>query len=78
MREGSFRKAEVGEALIAGLTLAVDGIRRTAALMCGFPDYEAYVAHCLKVHPEVPPLSRQEFVRHRMNARFGRGRVGCC
>ncbi len=51
---------------------------RTANLMIGVPDYESYVAHCRKHHPERTPMSREEFFRNRLKARYDSGRTGCC
>jgi uncharacterized short protein YbdD (DUF466 family) len=55
------------------------GIGQTARLMIGIPDYERYVEHCRRHHPERPPMSYEAFFRDRLNARYGGGgRVGCC
>ncbi|MFO1128628.1 MAG: YbdD/YjiX family protein [Rhodospirillales bacterium] len=55
------------------------GARETARLMIGIPDYDRYVAHCRQHHPDRPPMSREAFLRDRLNARYsGPGRRGCC
>lgn len=50
----------------------------TARLAVGVPDYDAYVAHCRRRHPDRTPMDREAFFRERMNARYGRGRSRCC
>ncbi len=53
--------------------------QRAALLMVGIPDYEAYVAHCRQHHPDRAPMSREAFIRDRLNARYaGPGTRGCC
>jgi uncharacterized short protein YbdD (DUF466 family) len=54
---------------------------RTARLMIGVPDYEAYVAHRRANHPDQPIMTYVEFFRERQQARYaiGKGRFrGCC
>ncbi|HZH43621.1 MAG TPA: CstA-like transporter-associated (seleno)protein [Lysobacter sp.] len=51
---------------------------QTARMAIGVPDYDAYVAHVRDSHPERMPMSRKEFFRERMTARYGRGRSRCC
>ena len=54
---------------------------RAARLMVGIPDYDTYVAHRQRLHPEEPIMSYEEFFRERQAARFavGKGRFrGCC
>jgi len=61
-------------------TLA-DGLRRTARLMVGVPDYEVYVEHRKRSHPGEPIMSYEEFFRERQQSRYG-GQTGkinrCC
>jgi uncharacterized short protein YbdD (DUF466 family) len=54
---------------------------RTARLMVGIPDYQAYVEHRRTTHPDQPVMSYEEFFIERQNARYavGKGRFrGCC
>lgn len=53
-------------------------LREGGALMVGVPDYDRYVAHMRDTHPELMPLSREAFVRGRMEARYGGGGTGKC
>jgi uncharacterized short protein YbdD (DUF466 family) len=60
-----------------------EGLRaaaRTARLMVGVPDYDAYLALRRAEHPEEPAMSRKEFFAERTERRFGGGadRIGRC
>ena len=46
---------------------------RTARLMVGVTDYDAYAAHRRAEHPSEPMMSRTEFHRNRIERRFGAG-----
>ncbi|GAA0776713.1 YbdD/YjiX family protein [Brevundimonas olei] len=53
--------------------------RRTAGLMIGQPDYDAYVAHAKATHPDQEPLNRTAFFRLHEARRFGEGGgFRCC
>lgn len=61
------------------LVTAVGALCRAARLMCGIPDYDGYVAHLRRHHPERPVPSYAEFFRERQDARYGRsGNARCC
>lgn len=61
------------------LAAAAGALRRTARLMCGIPDYDGYVAHLRRHHPERSVPSYAEFFRERQDARYGRnGNARCC
>lgn len=51
---------------------------RSARLAIGVPDYGTYIAHCRQHHPDRVPMTRKEFFRERMDARYARGRSRCC
>jgi uncharacterized short protein YbdD (DUF466 family) len=53
---------------------------RTARLMVGVPDYDAYAAHRRAHHPGEPVMSPAEFLSDRAERRFGGGpdRIGRC
>ena len=51
---------------------------QTARLAIGIPDYDVYVAHVSRAHPDRAPMTRDEFFRERMEARYGKGRSRCC
>jgi len=48
-------------------------LREGANLMVGQPDYETYLAHRAKFHPDEIPMNPTEFFRNRENRRFGGG-----
>jgi uncharacterized short protein YbdD (DUF466 family) len=47
-------------------------------LMVGLPEYDAYLAHMERTHPDQPVLSYEEFFRERQAARYKSGKAGCC
>ena len=58
-----------------------DRLRRALAILhriIGAPDYDGYVAHVSRCHPEQPLLSRDEFVRQRLEDRYSRPGSRCC
>lgn len=53
--------------------------RRTASLMIGQPDYQAYVEHAQARHPDQAPLDKTAFFRLHEQRRFGgSGGFRCC
>ena len=63
---------------LALAAIAWQRVAQTARLMVGVPDYDAYVAHLRTAHPDVHPLTRDDFVRAAQSRRFGRGGSRCC
>lgn len=61
-----------------GLRIAWRWAARTARLMVGVPDYDAYLAHLREQHPGREPMARGAFFAERLQARYGRGRTRCC
>ena len=55
-----------------------DTLRRTARLMVGMPDYDAYVRHMTARHPDRPVMDRAQFFRDRQEARYGGKQGGRC
>jgi uncharacterized short protein YbdD (DUF466 family) len=51
---------------------------RTARLMVGMPDYDAYVRHRAEHHPDGEIMTRIEFFRDRQEARYGGQNGGRC
>ena len=51
---------------------------QTGRLIVGVPDYDLYVAHLRKRHPERAPMTREAFFADRLQARYGRGASRCC
>ena len=44
----------------------------------GAPDYEGYLAHASRCHPDHPLLTRDEFVRQRLEDKYSRPGSRCC
>ena len=56
-------------------------LERAAAVVrriIGVPDYDRYVAHARRCHPERPLMSRDEFTRQRLVDRYSRPGSRCC
>ena len=54
------------------------GVVQTARLIVGVPDYDLYVAHMRRTHPDLAPMTREAFFADRLQARYGRGANRCC
>lgn len=63
-------------------TLAQAGryLGQSMRLMVGLPEYDTYLAHMEKNHPDQPAMDYEEFFRERQEARYGGAgkRGGCC
>jgi uncharacterized short protein YbdD (DUF466 family) len=44
----------------------------------GAPDYDGYLAHLRRRHPETTPLSREAFARDALSRRYDRPGSRCC
>ena len=56
-------------------------LARTAALVrriIGAPDYDAYLVHATTCRPGSRPMSRDEFLKDRLDARYSRPGQRCC
>lgn len=62
------------ETLVARLARATSTLNR----IIGAPDYEGYLRHQRACHPDQAPLTRDEFVRQRLNDRYSRPGARCC
>lgn len=51
---------------------------QTARLCCGVPDYDVYVQHLKRYHPERQIPSYEEFFRERQSARYKGTGGRCC
>ncbi|CAN7487248.1 YbdD/YjiX family protein [Massilia sp. LjRoot122] len=47
-------------------------------LMVGLPEYDTYLAHMERTHPDQAPMTYEEFFRERQEARYGGKRATCC
>ncbi len=65
--------------MIGKLAQAGRYLGQSMRLMVGLPEYDAYVEHMERTHPEQPRMSYEEFFRERQRARYCEGkRGGCC
>lgn len=51
---------------------------QTARLLIGVPDYDTYVEHMRRNHPERAVMSYEDFFNERMRARYRGGGGRCC
>ena len=47
-------------------------------LMVGLPEYDTYLAHMERTHPDQVAMTYEEFFRERQEARYGGKRATCC
>lgn len=47
-------------------------------LMVGMPDYDSYLNHMERTHPDQAPMSYEAFFRERLEARYGGAAGKCC
>jgi uncharacterized short protein YbdD (DUF466 family) len=74
MRWATGNGAPVASGLAGRLARAVGVLHR----IIGAPDYDGYLRHHTACHPERPPLSRDEFVRQRLEDRYSQPGNRCC
>lgn len=63
------------------ITTLRDKLRQVAPVVrriIGAPDYDAYLAHATRCHPDRPVLSRDEFVALRLADRYSQPGNRCC
>ena len=63
---------------LASVMAAARAAGRILRTVLGAPDYERYLAHARRHHPERTPLTREAFVRERLEARYSRPGSRCC
>ena len=51
---------------------------RAVRQVLGAPDYERYLEHARRAHPDAAPMSRDEFFRRRLEERYGVVGTRCC
>ncbi len=68
----------LAQAAAARLRRAGRHLAQSLRLMVGVPDYDGYVAHLRRMHPEREPMSYAAFFRERQQARYGGGSGRCC
>ena len=60
------------------LVVRFAGVARAIRVMLGAPDYERYLEHVIAEHPGCSPISRDEFVKERMENRYSKPGARCC
>jgi len=60
--------------LVTRLAAATSTLRR----IIGAPDYDGYLQHQRTCHPDLAPLTKDEFVRQRLEDRYSRPGARCC
>jgi len=53
-------------------------VRALLSAIIGAPDYDRYLDHVHRAHPERPPLTRDEFCRRQLDGRYNRVGGRCC
>jgi uncharacterized short protein YbdD (DUF466 family) len=64
--------------LVRAAAVCGAGAARVLRTAIGVPDYERYAAHMRARHPGMRLLTRDEFVRERLEARYSRPGARCC
>ena len=62
----------------AGWRARLRALARALHRVLGAPDYDAYLAHHRRAHPDAPPLSYDAFVRRRYEERATGSGSRCC
>jgi uncharacterized short protein YbdD (DUF466 family) len=63
---------------LAALGSKVRRALRVLRTIIGAPDYERYVAHMRVQHPECDVVSRDEFMKQRLESRYSKPGSRCC
>ena len=71
MKTSATRLPEAGRYLARSLA-------QSLRLMVGLPDYDNYLSHMARTHPDQVPMTYEAFFRERQMARYGTGRGRCC
>lgn len=53
-------------------------VAKVLRTIIGAPDYERYVQHVRECHPDRTPMTRDEFAKSRMDARYNQPGNRCC
>ena len=53
-------------------------LARSLVRVVGAPDYDRYIEHMRRAHPDRRVLSRDEFCAERLEARYSRPGARCC
>ena len=58
--------------------MRLDRVAGVVRRIIGVPDYDRYVAHATRCHPDQPLMTRDEFMRQRMVERYSKPGARCC
>jgi len=64
--------------MLGTLKQAGSYLGQSLRLMVGLPEYDTYLAHMERTHPDQPAMTYEEFFRERQEARYGGNRASCC
>lgn len=64
--------------LVQAARSRIDRVAAVVRRIIGVPDYERYLAHARRCHPDQPLMSRDEFMRQRMVERYSKPGARCC
>ncbi|MEQ5126156.1 YbdD/YjiX family protein [Providencia rettgeri] len=67
--------------MFGNLGKAARYLGQAAKMMVGVPDYDNYVTHMQRTHPDQTPMTYEEFFKERQDARYGgkgKGGFKCC
>lgn len=79
MSREDFERYSLGSDWLSGIRQVAKKVVQTCRLMVGVHDYEYYLEHMRTRHPDATPLSRNDFYRYCLEARFpGKGNVNKC
>ncbi len=56
----------------------IDRLAAVVRRIIGVPDYDRYLAHARRCHPDRPVMTRDEFTRQRLVDRYSRPGARCC
>ena len=58
--------------------MTIPELLRAVRQVLGVPDYERYLEHARRAHPDAVPMSRDDFCRRRLEERYGQIGNRCC
>jgi uncharacterized short protein YbdD (DUF466 family) len=64
--------------ILQGLSVRVERAGAIVRRIIGAPDYERYLAHVARRHPDATPLDREAFARDALARRYDRPGSRCC
>lgn len=64
--------------VVQSTRVRLDRVLAVVRRIIGVPDYDRYVAHARRCHPDQPLMSRDEFMRQRMVERYSKPGARCC